>query len=129
MSVLLAVCSILLLTGILGIWIVRIQPMLGPTTLSSPGGWFLIGGGFWIIVGSLELWHFWVGTNDWSSVISRAHYFSVTLMLAPLVCVLGAKASGNSILEHLRRDTDADDAQLAVDRRIIRDDSQQVAQS
>jgi hypothetical protein len=94
MSVLLAVCSILLLTGILGIWIVRIQPMLGPTTLSSPGGWFLIGGGFWIIVGSLELWHFWVGTNDWSSVISRAHYFSVTLMLAPLVCVLGAKRPG-----------------------------------
>jgi hypothetical protein len=87
----LAIFSMLLLSGMLGLWIVRIQPMLGFTTLSGAGCWLMLGLAFWIIVTSLEIW---CGENHSHSWISRAHYLSITLMLSPLVSVLGAKRPG-----------------------------------
>lgn len=81
----------LLISGTLGLWIIRIQPTLRFTTLSGAGYWLMLGLVFWFIVTSLEVW---CGENHAYSLISRAHYLSITLMLSPLVSVLGAKRPG-----------------------------------
>lgn len=91
MPVTLAIVSILLLTGILGFWIVRIQRLLRGTTLSGAGCWLILATAFWLIVTFLQIWS---GENHSNSLISRAHYLSITLMLSPLMSVLGAKRPG-----------------------------------